>query len=1105
MSARRRYLPRKTGLSTRSRWVQLRLLLLSAIALTGRHVHAQVEFTRDIRPILVQKCYSCHGPDDAVRKAGLRFDRRADAIAPLRSGLRPIVPGDPAASELVRRILSTDPDIRMPPPDSAEQLTAGERELLQQWIADGAAYELHWSFLPPQDPEIPPAAFPQWQRNTVDAFVGSRLQQAGLTPSLEADRVTLVRRLSFDLRGLPPTIAEVDAFTADQSADAYEQLVRRFLASDHFGEKLAIDWLDLARYGDTNGYHADSHRDVWLYRDWVIDAFNSNLPFDRFIQEQIAGDLLPDATDQQHIASGFNRNAPFNEEGGADPDEFSVVYAVDRANTTGQALLGLTFGCAQCHNHKYDPISQQEYYEFYAFFNSVAGEPGGGGENGHHGIPVPPTMVARSPLRQKEISQLEQSLLTRTKHLEQTVTSLMKENSAVRTALLQWAAAETSALQDRRLTVRSGLILHLDATDANANGTPDAEEFTDQKRTVAHWLDRSGQQRNAVAQGTPHWERNAFPGGSPAITFNGEHDFLRTTEGGQLLQDGYTMIAAVAFGQKSAHQMLVIWGDEAQGKRRALWRTAGANPTLSFNGYAADVIGSQPLPPETAQIALVFQNQGSNQVALERNGQPGGQGAPTLARYTNKAITIGANNAGGETVDAAVAEVLIYDRGLTDEERAAVGSYLAAKYAIQTTWQNLPPDVARILERDSQAWTAAEWLAVTRHYMSRISPDNHPDLRDEFTILAELQQRIRELQTATTTMVMREMDDRRPAFILARGDFQQPGRAVTPNVPAVLGRLPEDRLQTRLDLARWLTRSDHPLVSRVRVNHLWKMLMGTGLVRTVGDFGTQGELPSHPELLDWLAQRFVHSGWDTKSLLFEIVTSATYRQQSEFRKNTLQADPLNRLLSRSPRFRLTAEEIRDMALASSGQLNPLVGGPSVRPYQPPNYFSANSGLQWPVSSGDQMRRRAIYTYLQRTAPFAAHLIFDAPSRQICTASRPRTNTPLQALVMMNDPLFVQAAGALADRTMATRQGNVTDRLRFLFRSVLSRTPAAEELELLTATLHEQLRIYENDSAAATALLRSAGHAETELPDPWLAAWTNVAGVVLNLDEAITRE
>ena len=1083
--------------------VQLGAIFIAV--LTSSYLHAEVNFTRDILPILADKCYACHGPDDAVREADLRFDLRDHAVAKLPSGSMAIVPGDPKNSEMIQRIFSSDPEEQMPPSNSSKQLTDKERQLLKDWVAAGARYELHWSFKSAERPEIPKASFPQWQRNTVDAFVGKRLRNASLAPSQEANRVALIRRLSLDLRGLPPTTKEVDNFLMDQSANAYEKLVRQFLSSDHFGEKLAIDWLDLARFGDTNGYHNDSHRNVWLYRDWVIEAFNTNMPFDQFVREQVAGDLIPNATDHQKIASGFNRNAPFNEEGGADPDEFSVVYAVDRANTTGQALLGLTFGCAQCHSHKYDPISHQEYYEFYAFFNSVEGEPGGGGENGHHGIPVPPTMLATSPLQEREFRQFAAELKERSDRLIERTRLAMKHESDFKRDILAWTKKAKASAKNSKLTVLKGLMLHLDAADVDADGTPDSTQFDQSKRSLSHWRDRSKHGRSAVATGNPRWIRDGFLGRHPAVRFDGKQDFVRTVGGGELLKDGYTIVSAVAFGNQNSHQMLVMWGDEQQGKRRALWRTAGQQPTLSFNGYSADVVGSQPFPANQGSVAFVFQESGSNRIAMELNGNSGGEGRPVLSEYSSRAITVGANNAGKENCDAHVGEVLVYDRALSEDERGAVGDYLAGKYSIETKYAALPRDVAEILEKKSADWTDSDWDVLAGHYLVRINPEVQPDLRYEYEAISRLKNRGRLLKAEASTMVMREMKNRKPAFILARGNFQQPGKEVQPNVPAILGRLPEDRPQTRLDLANWMTKPDHPLVSRVRVNHLWKMLMGTGLVKTAGDFGTQGELPTHPQLLDWLAHRFVESKWNTKALIYDIVTSATYRQQSTFKKESLRVDPKNRFFSRAPRFRLTAEEIRDMALSTSGRLNPAIGGPSVRPFQPLNYFSANSGQRWPVDTGEKANRRALYTYLQRTAPFPAHLIFDAPSRQICTAIRSRTNTPLQALVMMNDPIFIQSAGSLAQKILSSKATTNRDKARFLFRSVLSRLPADHELGLLVQIFQEQQNLYNADAKATESLIQSAGIKNPKHPKPQLAAWTNVASVVLNLDEAITRE
>ena len=738
----------------------LALVVLPAASRAVADAPAEIDYIRDVRPILAENCYACHGPDDAVRQAGLRLDQHAGATRELASGNRAVVPGDPTSSELVRRVTSQDPDLRMPPRETNKQLTEHEQQILSQWIATGGQYDVHWAFIAPHRPQLPAVKEASWIRNEIDRFVKARLEQHDIFHAPPADRVTLFRRLSLDLRGLPPTLEEVEAFEGDDSADAYEAAVDAMLASDHFGERLAQDWLDLARYGDTNGYHADSHRDMWLYRDWVIHAFNTNMPFDRFLIEQIAGDLLPEATPAQHIASAFNRNAAFNEEGGADPDEGYVTYAVDRTNTTGQALLGLTMGCAQCHSHKYDPISHKEYYQLLAFFNSIEGEVGGGGEDGHHGKPVPPVFKTASPL--------------------------------------------------------------------------------------------SGQE--------------------------------------------------------------------------------------------------------------------------------------------------------------------------------------------------------------------------------------------------------------STVMVMKSMVTRRPAFVLTRGNFQQPGEQVQPDVPAIFPPLPSDLPRDRTALARWLVQPDHPLVSRVRVNHLWKSLFGEGLVRTAGDFGTQGELPSHPHLLDWLALEFIESGWDTKALVRKIVLSATYRQQSGMKNAVESIDPENRLLYRSPRRRLAAEQIRDMALTVSGLLNQTVGGPSVRPYQPEEHFAGKTGRKWKQSTGRDLYRRGLYTYWQRTAPYPSFAVFDAPSRQICTARRPRTNTPLQALVTMNDPVYVEAARALAE-TILTRGGESNQqRIESLVRRVLSRPPVAEEVQLLTQLHRQQAEIYDQDPQSATQLVAVGEHPhDPDLDVRQLAAWTNVAAVVLNLDEAISHE
>jgi hypothetical protein len=830
---------------------------------------AAIDFSRDILPVLGGKCFACHGPDTTQLKGKLRLDVRETAI---KKGA--VVPGKPEESELIRRIESTDPDERMPPAKSNKTLTAAEKVLLRRWIEQGAPYQLHWAFRKLQRPAIPAVAQRDWVKNDVDAFVLARLEKAGIMPSPLAERATLIRRLSLDLRGLPPTLAEVDAYVADNSADAYEKLVDRMLASPHYGEKMAQLWLDLARFGDTSGYNQDSTRQMWLWRDGVIEAFNRNQPFDQFTIEQLAGDLLPNATVAQKIASGFNRHTRFNEEDGADPEEWYARSDADRANTLGQVWLGLTLGCVECHDHKYDPISHKEYYQLVAYFRGIA-EPKAGFL---HDQPLPP-------------------------------------------------------------------ILELPTAEQKAALSKDRAEIAEIEKDIAEELRR-------VRYSDP---------------FDG---------------------ALVSAGQRPEEY------------RR------------SMLAWELKVEGDVKLPIDV-RIAL----------SVDR-GTRGEAQKKTLRDYYLRKVYLGTRDVFGE------------------------------------------------LERD----------------------------------LATLAQRIKRIEAAVPhAMISEELANPRPAFVLIRGDFQQKGERVHRAVPAVLPPLPNGVPNNRLGLARWLVSRDHPLTARVAVNRLWAQMFGTGIVRTLGDFGSQGDYPSHPELLDWLATEFVRTGWNVKVLFKTIALSSAYRQSSAYRME--KGDPDNRLLYRAPRYRLSAEEVRDNALAIAGLLSDRVGGPSAMPYQPDGYYVGKyEGWLWQASTGDEQYRRGLYTFWRRSALHPMFAIFDAPTREECAVARPRTNTPLQALVTLNDPTFVEAARVFAQRVLVDGPDDLDGRLVFAFRTALARRPEPAELEVLRARYRQQLKHYQGDRDAALKLV-SSGQAprSATLDVAEHAAWTAVAGMVLNLDETIMRE
>ena len=854
-----------------------------------------IDFSRQIRPLLSDKCFRCHGPDDESREGDLRLDLEEFAHQSA------IAAGNVGASQLIKRITSDDPEMRMPPADSNLELSREEVDLLTQWVAQGANYTVHWSYEKPRRPALPETPNDTWTRNEIDSFILARLVAAGLEPSPEADRETLIRRLSLDLTGLPPSVHEVVRFVNDQRPKSWERLVDRLLATQHYGERMAQDWLDLARYGDTNGYENDSDRSMWLYRDWVINAFNTNMPFDRFTIEQIAGDLLPQADASQKIASGFNRNTTYNEEGGSDAEEFMVVYAAERASTTATVFLGLTMGCAQCHEHKYDPISQQEFYQFYAFFNSVDGELGATG----HDIPLPPLLSL--PTREQAES------------LQQVSTELTSLEAQIKS-------------QVAKVQLRSG---------SSRSNSVDSE-------------------RTPVG------------------------DVVEATDSGEIRQAG---------------------------------DTEPAEPTHFTTQHAWE--------------------------HFERSREK--------SRLPKKILRL--------------VKILAADRN--DEQQTQLRDYF-----------------------------------VQHAYLP---------VKDLFEPLnkrqAELKGQKEKLDAAIpTTMVMAEMKERRPAYVLVRGDFQMKAEEVTPNVPSIFPPLPADKPRTRLGLAWWLVDPDHPLTARVAVNRLWSRLFGAGLVRTMDDFGVRGEFPSHPALLDWLATEFIRTGWNVKAMQKEIVMSAAYRQSSRWRPDVVAVDPYNELLSRQSRFRLSAEGIRDSALSVSGLLNPEIGGPSVFPYQPEGYYSDKGRWKWTASDGKALYRRGLYTFWRRTTTYPTFRIFDAPSREVCSVSRPRTNTPLQALVTLNDPTFVDAARAFAKRIIQDGGPSLEERLNFAFRSTLSRLPDDVELQTLSRIHDEQLARFQTDTTAALELV-SQGDEPVAKPvgAVQLATWIAVANVLLNLDETLTRD
>ena len=1019
---------------------------------------SQVEFNRDVRPILSEYCFQCHGPDSAQRKAQLRLDVEADAKAD-RDGTPAIVPGKPALSELLARVTSDDDDLCMPPADTKRQLNAVQIATLRRWIAAGAPWQQHWSFIAPQRPEPPAVERGDWVRNPIDAFVLARLERAGLAPSPEADRATLIRRLSLDLTGLPPTPAEVDAFLDDNDPHAYARLVDRLLESSRYGERMAAVWLDAARYADTSGYQSDGPRYMWRWRDWVIEALNNNMPFDQFTIEQIAGDMLPGATLEQRIASGFNRNHRGNAEGGIVPEEYAVEYVVDRVDTTATVWLGLTLACARCHEHKFDPITQREFYRVFAYFNNVP-EYGRALKEGNS----PPWIKAPTREQRKELRALE----TQLKQAEDRFASLA---GALNKAQAAWES-QIATEEPIRWSPGEGLVAHYPLDDSLAAELPEAPEARFAEGEAAY---ADGKLRRAA-----------------------QFDGRRFVDAGDVARFGYfDAFSASAWVHPQAAEGTILsrMKNTARADGWSLHLAKGRLQVNLVKRWLDDAIRVETktlLPPNRwHHVAVTYD--GSRvadgiRVYFDGVRQPINVLLDGINQTfeNDEPLRIGAGNS---TFRGLVDEVRIYDRALAGDEAA---------------WLAVPESIDRIAAISPTKRSAGQAGKLRAWFLRHQAPE---EIQAAWREKAALQRRRAEfVEAIPTVMVMEEMDPPRETHVLLRGQYDKPGERVTPGLPGSLPPLPEGVANNRLGFARWLVDPSNPLTARVAVNRYWQLLFGAGLVRTVEDFGTQGTPPTHPLLLDWLATEYVRNGWDTKALLKTIVTSATYRQSSRVTKELLQRDPQNRLLARGARFRLSAETIRDQALAASGLLIEKVGGPSVKPYQPPGLWKEIATYtDYEQGSGPDLYRRSMYTYWKRTVAPPGMVAFDAATRESCRVRQTRTNTPLQALTLMNDVTYVEAARVLAERVMAEVK-TPEARIAQAFRRATARQPEPVELQILTAGYRAHLARFRADPEGAEKLASTGEHPRREgLDTTELAALTAVASLILNLDEVITKE
>ena len=1032
-----------------------------------------VDFNREIRPILSDTCFACHGPDEKQRQVDLRLDTREGIFAD-RGGYQLIIPGKASESRLFQRISAENKIVRMPPPKASRILTPAQIELIRRWIDEGAKWETHWSYLPPQRPEMPKVRRSEWIRNPIDNFVLARLEQEGLTPSPEADKAILIRRVTLDLTGLPPTPAEVDTFLADRSANSFEKVVDRLLGSSRYGERMALQWLDLARYADTHGYHIDSHRDMWHWREWVIDAFNRNLPFDRFTTEQLAGDLLPGAGLEQKIATGFNRNHMINYEGGAIPEEYLNEYVVDRVETTATVWMGMTMGCARCHDHKYDPIKQREFYQFYAFFNSIPEK----GLDGRYGN-ADPVLQLPSDQQRSELAELTRAIAAHKEALPETeLASLQAE----------WEKTRVSTLPE---PPRDGLTAHYEM-DGNLADTSGGYQHA--KTVRGEVLYGTGAvARAAELNVESHVDFGSVGAFDTASRFSlavwlrpgGIHEMAalekrEESEGGRGYELGFDEAIHVGDQKRGAHLYFRLVHRapdemiEIRTKERLL-QNEWHHVTITYDGSAKAAgvklyLNGKPKPFDVVRDRL------------------------TGSIRTARPLEVG-NKKLGNPYKGFLDDLRVYDCELAASE----SEQLAIHFPIRM-----------ILSGLAGKRTKEQGEKLREYFLRYDAPEA---FRKSYAELKSLEARKTQLnKIIPTAMVMQEMEKPRDTFVLARGDYRNRGDKVAPGVPSVLPPLPKDSPANRLTLARWLLDPAHPLTARVAVNRYWQIYFGNGLVKTAEDFGSQGEPPSHPELLDWLATEFIRTGWDIKAMQRLIVTSATYRQSSRVTPELLEKDPENRRLAHGPRFRLPAETVRDNALAISGLLHEDRGGPGVSPYQPKGvweeiaYGDVFSAQTYAQGTGKDLYRRSMYTFWKRTAPPPSLAAFDAPDREKCTARRAVTNTPLQALILMNDPTYVEAARALAERMIREAGGDPDRRIALAYRLATARKPAAEELRVLRDLAHTQLAHYRREREAAAKLVR-VGESEfnAKLDVTELAAWTTVASAILNLDETITKE
>ena len=1031
-------------------------------------IPSRIVFNRDIRPILSDRCFSCHGPDPNKRQAGLRLDRPDSAMGPLPDDPKnhAFVPGDPAHSEAIKRIFTTDTDDVMPPTTSHLKLTDAEKGLIRRWVQEGEPYEEHWAFNTPIRPSVPEVNHFAWPKNDIDHFVLANLEARGLTPSREADKPTLIRRVSLDLTGIPPTPAEVDRFVKDTSPDAYEKVVDRLLASPQYGEQMATQWLDYARYADSHGYQSDPERHMWRWRDWVINAYNSNMPFDQFAIEQLAGDLLPNATMDQKIATGFNRNPRINDEGGTIAEEWRIEGVIDRVSTTSAVFMGLTMECCRCHDHKFDPITQKEFYAFCGYFNSI--NEIGIGPTGptDMGINVPPVLKVPTPEQQQKLD----GFADRLKALDIRVSEIRKGTPDRLAKLL---AGGGKLAQPEGMVVHAGLNGDIAASDGEAKPID---------------MKYIGMGDPVFVEGRPGGKAVHFDGTGTAVDAGQAVNFDRL--------DSFTYGAWV---KRTANGALLSKMD-VKGDFR------GFDLYLDSERVSVHIIHKWPENALKVRTTTVVPKDVWTHVMATYDGSGNASGVKIYidgksrplevlndslsGTIANKSPVLIGKRDGADFFTGAISDARFFDRKLSPAEVATIAQGAQIETILQTPADRRTPE------------------QINR--LSDFVESTDPDLAkaaDEITAVKKGKAKL--MAMVSDTMVMEELPKPRDTYVLIRGQYDMHGDKVEPGTPAVLPPLPKDAPHNRLGLARWIVDPANPLTARVQVNRFWEKYFGIGLVKTSENLGTQTEWPSNPQLLDWLATEFVRLHWDQKALQKEIVMSAAYQQVSEMTPAMLEMDPDNRLIERGPRFRLSAEQVRDQALAVSGLLVEKIGGPSARPYEPADLWAGNNFgnlATYMADKGDGLYRRTLYTFIKRSAVPANLSLFDQPSREYCVIRRSRTDTPLQALDLMNDPTYLEASRLLAQRVMQDLPVDASARIAEIFKRVTCRKPSDSELKILQAGFDRELARFKKEPDNAAKLV-SVGDAprDPKLDTAELAAYTMTSSIILNLDETITRQ